>query len=331
MKASLTDPETMPWLASAREQVVSAWQQQRLPHGLLIHGTPGLGKLLLARWIATAVLCDDKTGGLRICGRCKSCQLLAAGTHPDFTLIQPEEDKQQISADQIREACVDLSMTSYRDGYKVAIVEPAQQMTLTAANSLLKTLEEPSRRTILILVAQRLSGVLPTLRSRCQQLAVRSPEYAAAEAWIAAATDQSVPRELLQLAEGAPLKAIDYASRDVEALVRDLETSVEALASGRGDVTQIAKRWIDDTLPERLLCLDSWLNQQVRRRLVGTDDRITGSPLLTDRGELNISRMFHCLDRVRELRAQLSRVSLQRELAVESLLLDVAGALRSNA
>ena len=86
----------------------------------------------------------------------------------------PEEDKQQISVDQIRAASERLTQTSYRHGYKIAVIEPAHQMTINAANSLLKTLEEPTPRSLLILLTSRPSALPPTVRSRCQKLTVRA-------------------------------------------------------------------------------------------------------------------------------------------------------------
>lgn len=322
----------LPWLAAARARLQTAWQQQRFPHGLLIHGPSGVGKEALALWIAQAALCDAKAEGeLTACGTCKSCSLLASGTHPDFTQVSPEEDKKQISVDQVRELCASLSMTSYRQGYKVAIIQPAQQLTMAAANSLLKTLEEPGSRTLLILVTTRSAGLLATLRSRCQHLGIRAPAPHDALAWLAKASDKSVSPQLLALARGAPLRALIYAQDDIEGLLKELDSELNALFAGRADVTQIAKRWANEQLPERLLCLDYWLEQRLRASVAGSDDRVTSHVLPTAGKQLNISRMFACVDRLRDLRAQLDRVALQRELAVEALLIELLTAVRPQA
>jgi DNA polymerase-3 subunit delta' len=322
----------IPWLAAARAQLQTAWRQQRFPHGLLIHGPGGVGKHALATWVAQAAMCDNNAGELMACGACKSCSLFAAGTHPDFSSVSPEEDKKQISVDQVRELCASLSMTSFRQGgYKVAIIQPAQQLTIAAANSLLKTLEEPAQRTVLILITTRSAGLLATLRSRCQHLAIRAPDTNAALAWLSKASSKSVSPQTLALARGAPLRALAYAEQDIEALYKEADGDLSALFAGRADVTQIAKRWVDEQLPERLLCLDYWLEQRLRTSIVGTADRFTGNVLPTGGKTLNISRMFACADRLRELRAQLDRVALQRELAVESLLIELLTVVRPQA
>jgi DNA polymerase III subunit delta' len=311
----------LPWHAGSVDRLKSAWRQQRWPHALLIYGAEGLGKRRLAEWVAQAVLCDQTRDELQICGQCAACKLIAARTHPDLHFISPEEDKQQISIDRIREACASLSMTSYRQGYKVAIVEPAHQMTIGASNSLLKTLEEPAKNTILILLTSRPSGLPATIRSRCQQLAVHAPLERDALAWLASAAETPVALEVLRFARGAPLRALDLAKGRYSTLSGEIQTAFEALFTGRTDVTQIAKQWNDDDLIDRLLCVDHWIEQKVRKAVGQTDDLVTGMVLPSDAPTLNISRMFVCLDRVRELKATLARTALQRELAIEAILL----------
>jgi DNA polymerase-3 subunit delta' len=162
-------PQLLPWHEDAAAQLRKAWAANRLSHALLLQGAEGVGKQPFAAWLACAVLCDRSEGStLKCCGECASCALFVAGSHPDLLLVVPEEDKQQISIDQVRAATERLTKTSYRQGYKVAIVDPAHLMTPSAANSVLKTLEEPSPRSLLILITSQASMLLPTVRSRCQ-------------------------------------------------------------------------------------------------------------------------------------------------------------------
>lgn len=320
----------LPWHEGALRHLNIAWEQRRWPHALLIHGAEGLGKRQLARVIAQAVLCDQPSDGLQSCGECTSCRLFAAGTHPDLKFVSPEEDKQQISVDQIREACASLAMTSYRRGYKVAIVDPAHQMTTAAANSLLKTLEEPSPQTLLVLLTSRPSALLPTIRSRCQQLALHAPAEEDALRWLSEAGKPPVSLEILRFANGAPLRALALAEGQYSTLSGELTAALDALFASRADVTQIAKQWANDDLPDRLLCLDHWLMQGIRsnldRSLRQTDEFVTGVVLPSSPPALNINRVFGCLDRVRELRAALGRTALQRELALEAVLLAIMDA-----
>jgi DNA polymerase-3 subunit delta' len=292
----------------------------------LLHGPDGVGKNALALQLANALLCDRPSAEWQGCGSCASCKLIQSNTHPDFILVAPEEDKQQISVDQIREACAQLALTSYRRGYKVTIITPAHQMTLAAANSLLKTLEEPAPDTALILVTSRPGALVATLRSRCQQTAVRVPSETVGMSWIAKAGKEVSP-QLLRFANGAPLRALALADGRFESLWLEVSSDIEGLTAGGQDVTHIAKRWASEDFVDRLNCVDHWLSDRVRVAIAGTADPITRTPLPIGARQLNISRLYGCLDRLRALRAQLSRTALQRELAADALLVDLLEAL----
>jgi DNA polymerase III subunit delta' len=324
--APLPVPRLLPWHADATAQLRQAWSAQRLPHAILVQGADGLGKRSFAAWLAAAVLCEKSNGSeLNACGTCTSCALVKAGSHPDFHWIAPEEDKQQLSVDQVRAACEKLSKTSFRQGYKVAILEPAHQMTPGAANSVLKTLEEPSRGSLLVLLTSRPSGLLPTVRSRCQKLTIARPSTTDAMAWLQQETGKTVPPALLEFSGGAPLRALEYAGGAFDALNQHMQKSLRDLLSGDVDVTQVATEWEKDALIDRLIWLDLWLSAVARVAIAGTDERVTfpGGPahLPSLPRTLNISALYGMVDRTRALKAQLARTSLQRELAVESLLI----------
>ncbi|HWK52306.1 MAG TPA: DNA polymerase III subunit delta', partial [Steroidobacter sp.] len=200
---SLPSPRLLPWHSAAIAQLRQAWTSNRLPHAILVQGAEGLGSESFAAWLSAAVLCEKSVdGALEVCGSCTSCALIKAGSHPDLHWVAPEEEKTQLSVDQVRAACEKLSKTSFRQGYKVAIIEPAHQMTPGAANSVLKTLEEPSRGSLLMLLTSRPSGLLPTVRSRCQKLSLTRPSTADAMAWLQQESGQSVAPALLAFSGG---------------------------------------------------------------------------------------------------------------------------------
>jgi DNA polymerase-3 subunit delta' len=313
----------LPWHDNLWTSLHAAWRDQRWPHALLLHGPEGVGKHALAARLAHALLCDRPGMDWQACGDCSSCKLLHSATHPDLMVIAPEEDKQQISVDQIRESCASLALTSYRRGYKVAIIDPAHQMTAAAANSLLKTLEEPAASTSLILVTPRPGALLATLRSRCHQVAVRVPSEQIGLAWLTSKTGKTPSPQLMRFANRAPLRALALADGRYESLWQEVHDDIDALLSGQHDVTHIAKRWANEDFIDRLSCVDHWLSDCIRTAIVGSADRITRTPLPSAAGQLNISRLYGCLDRVRLLRGQLTRTSLQRELAADALLIDL--------
>lgn len=324
--APLPAPRLLPWHVETTAQLRQAWTANRLPHAILVQGADGLGKRSFAAWLAAAVLCE-KSGGneLNFCGTCASCALIKAGSHPDLHWIAPEEDKQQLSVDQVRAACEKLSKTSFRQGYKVAILEPAHQMTPGAANSVLKTLEEPAPNSLLVLLTSRPSGLLPTVRSRCQKLTITRPSATEAAAWLQQETGKAVSAALLEFSGGAPLRALQYADGRFDALNQHMQKSLRDLLSGEADVTQVASEWEKDALIDRLIWLDLWLSGVARATIAGIDERITfpGGPvhLPSLPRTLNISAVCSIVDRTRALKAQLARTALQRELAVESLLI----------
>lgn len=322
----------LPWSWHARvlAQLNRSWSLGRLPHALLLHGVPGLGKYRFAHWLAQALLCEAKGNQLQGCGQCPSCKLHEAGSHPDLVLVSPEEDKQQISVDQIRAANDRLTITSTRNGYRVAIIDPAHQMTMAAANSLLKTLEEPGNNTVIILVTAQVSLLLPTLRSRCQQLGVNPPPSTMARQWLTA-TGADVSEELLDYASGAPLRAWQLAQANFEGLRQSMAPGLSALSEGGADLTQLAQGWADEQLPERLSWLDFWLSARLRREILRSADPVTREPLQGAAQVLNISAMFQALDRLRELKSILRRTALQKELALGMVLMYVHRALQPRA
>lgn len=146
-------------------------------HSYLFEGVPGCGRkktaLTLIQGLFCTVLPDDA------CGECPSCRKIDGGNHPDIHLIAPLPDKRDISIEQLRDMQHVLSLRPYEAPRKVCIIDPAERMSVSAANSLLKTLEEPPGNALIILLTENAGMLLPTVRSRCQLLrfAPLSPEH----------------------------------------------------------------------------------------------------------------------------------------------------------
>lgn len=140
--------------------------KERLHHAYLFVGPEGVGKMTLALALAKAIQCAEKANDF--CGRCDNCVRIQSGNHPDVRLVRPA--KKEITIQQVRELERELSYGAFGGGKKIAIVDPASLMNYAAQNALLKTLEEPPRDTVLILVATHKGGLLPTLVSRCLRL-----------------------------------------------------------------------------------------------------------------------------------------------------------------
>lgn len=139
----------------------------KVPPGLLFFGEEGIGKETAAEAFAAALLCRTPDPG-GACGACPDCRLSAAGSHPNLLHVLPEN--RNILIDDIRLLQEELSLKAFSDRPRVALVVPADRMTVQAANALLKTLEEPPPGTHFLLVSHRLSQLPPTIVSRCQKI-----------------------------------------------------------------------------------------------------------------------------------------------------------------
>jgi len=146
----------------------SALFAERLHHAYLFVGPDGIGKRTAAIAVAKAVHCEERIEDF--CGICVNCARISDGNHPDVRLIQPLPDKKEISIQQIREIERELNFRSFSGNRKIAIIDPATLMNLSAQNALLKTLEEPPQNSLIVLIAPNSGGLLPTVRSRCVRL-----------------------------------------------------------------------------------------------------------------------------------------------------------------
>ncbi len=137
----------------------------RVPHAYIFRGPEGVGRKLFGRGLAAAINCRDHST-VTACGVCPSCMKIYSGNHPDFMVISSE--KGGIKIGQVRKLCKDLSYPPYESVMRVVILEDVHAMRPEAANSLLKTLEEPPENNLLILTADSSRQILATLTSRCQ-------------------------------------------------------------------------------------------------------------------------------------------------------------------
>lgn len=247
----------LPWCQPEWLKLKEALQNDRLPHALLLMGQPGLGKKKLADVLAHTVLCEKKTA----CGHCHSCHLWQAKSHPDFILIEPLADTQTIKIDQIRAVIESVNQTAMLNDYRVIIIHPAASMTLAAANALLKTLEEPSAKTLIILINDQSAKLPLTIKSRCQKILLKKPAKIPAMSWL---QDQlpnlSIDFELLlNLSEGAPLKALALVSENQLTIREDFYQGLLNLSINRENPLDLALKWQDQNLLFLMQLLFSFL------------------------------------------------------------------------
>jgi DNA polymerase III subunit delta' len=301
------------WFEGARHEVDAAIAAERLAHGLLIHEDPGAGGLELARWIAQRVNCREPARAP--CGDCQECRWIAADQHPDVTRLSPEGDSTQITIQAVRDLSADLAFTAHGRGYKVAIIAPAEAMNHFAANALLKTLEEPPKRTLVLLVTSQPSRLLPTLRSRCSRLRLAGPTREEAAGYLSSARGAGPWAEALAATGAGPFALLDADPSELAKLRNDTIATLADIGSGNLQPPAVADRWAKGELAIRLSCLESWVT-----------DRILESTSIRDVTHLSgaalppkICRLFEFSDAIRDMR-KLAHTSINKTMAVEALL-----------
>lgn len=153
--------------AHAEAQLKSAVESGRLGQSYLFSGPDGVGKTLMAKNLAAAVFC---TGESKPCGECNDCRMMLSDRHPDFIMVEPEGSSRAIKIDQVRDLIANMSLRPMQGPHRVAVLRESDRMREEAANAILKTLEEPPSFAMLILTSARPRVLLPTIRSRCQEI-----------------------------------------------------------------------------------------------------------------------------------------------------------------
>jgi DNA polymerase III subunit delta' len=312
--------DSFPWLAGSQRRLRSALESGRLPHSLLLLSTPGLGAEQLASWSTALVLCESSDK--RPCGTCASCRLLRSDTHPDAHVVRLEEDAQQIKIDQVRELIESLALKSYRGGYKVGVIEGAEALNSHGANAFLKTLEEPTSDTLLIIIARPTHRLPATIASRCLRLSLQPPATDAALAWLKANCATTHPWEAaLSLAGGAPLLALQLDGASLAALDADMQQSIAQLSDASVDVTLLADRWVRSNPAVRITWLENWITRRIYAALGSANSHQTAEPVRLPAALLKpkIRALFELLDAARDLR-RVASTGVNQQLALEALL-----------
>lgn len=317
------------WHRACWENIDSARRADRLPHALLVTGPAGVGKRRLVALFAHSLLCSRPDEQGLACGDCRECELILAGTHPDLVAIGPDPDSksEEIKVDAIRRLAGSDALTAHRGGRKVIVLDPAQNLNLSAANSLLKTLEEPSPGTLLCLVCEQPSRLPATIRSRCQELKVPVPPPAVASEWLRQYTDCADTATLLRLAHGAPLKALALA-RDGRLAQREATfDGFSAVASGARDPITEAAAWNKYEPAILLDWLSAWVSDLLRLASGHPDPELT-NPDKADNlrilaGSIDTVAAHRYLQQVLLVRAN-EGSSVNRLLLYESLLAEWA-------
>lgn len=320
----------LPWQSGQWQLLQRQRERGQLPHALLLAGPPAVGKRRFARALANALLCQQPDRDGFACGTCRACVLQAAGTHPDWSWVAPEEVGKAIKIDQVRAVVDSVAQTAQQGGRKLVVIEPAEALNRNAANALLKTLEEPSGSAVLLLITDAPGRLLPTIRSRCQRLDFPLPPEAATRAWLEplAVDPERLERALAESGQ-RPLFARALLDDDGIQQRRELAAALAAVLGGRASAVALAEQWQQQDWDALLEWLQGRVAQALRVRLAGAAP--FADPLLEILAGGAPAALFELLDRVQALHGQTrAGGNPNRQLALENLLFHACELIHGN-
>ncbi|TCB51396.1 DNA polymerase III subunit delta' [Acinetobacter sp. ANC 4779] len=299
--------QVYPWQQTVWDTLTGRFP--KLGHGLLFYGKKGCGKEAFAQYFLAWVLCANRYANNVPCGECGSCLWLKSDTHPNYVHISTdEENKKQnakIKIEKIRDLLPFVQQTV--DGWRVIVIEPAEALNMSSANALLKTLEEPGDRVVIILLADHYLKLPATIRSRLQHFALDRISEAQADEYLAQylpELNQTQKQLLLNLSNQMPLQAMQLAEAEWLNKRQEFLNDWQKLVTQKNMPMAIATKWnkalsfsdfaqMFEYLLSDLICVK--LNQQVKNPdldLIGLSEQYTLEFLFTIYSDLQQSKQF---------------------------------------
>lgn len=314
------------------EALRQSLEKNRLHHAFLFLGPEGVGKRTVALSLAMAVQCLEKVGDF--CGVCANCAKIRSGHHPDQRLLEPLPGKKEISIQQIREMERELNFRPFSGRKKIAIVDPAALMNVSAQNALLKTLEEPPRDSLLILISTGVGGLLPTLLSRCLRVSFSPLPMDLVTRFLV--SEKDIKQEKAEILAAMVMGSLGAAVRlDADDLLEKRKVWAQKISSldknNYKDGMALAEEFAG-TREKSLEFLD-WLEGWYRDILVyHTTDSVQGICNLDMEKEIKTQARLCQLERILFLmahavktRGRLQR-NVNRRMALENLFAEIVGA-----
>lgn len=327
-------PLVMPWADALWRKLAKQHAESRLPHALLLTGHTGTGKIEFAQAFAHLLLCHRPVDH-QPCGTCRSCELLSSGTHPDLVHLHPAEAGKAIKVDQVRDLLQFLHNTAQQGGYRVVVMEPAESMNINAANALLKSLEEPGDNTLLLLVSHQPGQLMPTIRSRCQQVGFPMPNAQQAIPWLTQQLNIDAERagQLLRITQGAPLKAQLLYQQDRISFRAGFMTGLADLLKARTTAVTLAEKLYKEDLLQLLEWMHSLLVDIARLQADNQTQKISNTDMFKMLNAVakntTAAKLYSLIDQLQAARISLmERHNPNRQLLLETTLLGWVGLVR---
>jgi DNA polymerase-3 subunit delta' len=314
-------PVLYPWQNDVWQRLVQQADQKHLPHALLLKGVEGSGLQAFALLLVNFLLCLSPKND-QPCGECRDCHLLSVGTHPGFSIIKPELSKKTesmskvITIGQIRDVIDNMvNQTSLNARRKIVMISPADVLHHNAANTLLKSLEEPPPDTFFVLVSQKPARLLATIRSRCQIINLPSPQSADADSWLASRIADTGQRKLLLALSGNnPLLVLHWQENGDVASILQLAKELQQLLLGEVSALQLAAAWHKSDVLRRVVWWWRWLALELK--LAARESAAQASSVATQ-------QLLLFMQKLQTAKLQLeSSANPNEQLLLESLLID---------
>jgi len=316
----------LPWQMDTWQSIHQLREQNQLPHALLFTGQKGIGKVQFSQSLAHSLVCKNKETSHLPCGVCSPCKLFLSGNSPSIKEIYPEEAGKQIKIDTIRDLVNSLVLATNEGSFNIVIIHPADAMNTASANALLKTLEEPIARTLIILISDRPHLLLPTIKSRCRNIRFLSPEDKIAIEWLSSkSTGSTNIASILKENASAPLTALQAINEDWNEQLDPIFKDFTDLMNGGVEPIGISQKWSGFTdlnlLIDRLI---TWVMDIIRLKTSPNSPSIYNLSkrqdlqTLSKRLDLELMQLF--LTQIYEFKRQLNS-NLNQQLAMENLLI----------
>ena len=325
-------PSLLPWQDQQWHRIEQMGSVRGFPHALLLKGRAGVGKALFAQRLAAQLLCLERLSAP--CGVCRGCTLVMSGSHPDFHSISPENNTTTITVSQIRELIDSLALTAGLSACKVGVIHPAERMTTAAANSLLKTLEEPPGETILILLTNASVQLPATVISRCHSIEFPPVPQSSGQRWLESELGPGHDAELpMKLSRGQPLTALDWVREEEMSVRLEVVNDIIGLLGDEPQPVSTASRWKEMGVRRILRWLDSLLMDFIKLAITGDNTQLTNfdatQSMQSIVSRLNLRTLFALLDTCRKsTRLVATHTGLNEQLMLEDLTVALVMAVR---
>lgn len=316
-------PDARPWQKPLITRLLELRRDGRLPHALLIEMSTHADSRDFGWLLAQTLLCSDEENAP--CGECENCRLMLANSHPDFSFVtlerNPKRDhklNRDITVEQIRQLIHRLGLTRSQGEGRCALIYPAERMNREAANSLLKTLEEPAEGTTLILLTHHAARLPITIRSRCQRWRVEHPPTEQALGWLSQqGLLGEVAVEALQRAGNDPQRALSLEQDGFFDRQQAFDQQLKAFLEGGIDAPTLVQQQKELDNEEWRQLLHSSILQALRDQLEGGCDEAC---------KLRLRRLLELQARS-ERPLQVEETNLNLQLQLEDLLISLKHAI----